>query len=229
MRGGVSKTESRHCVASWSASPPSLWPYARVAGACTRASQDRHRLRPGVPADLCLRGPETRREIRQSAASRREGELPALSSAPARCRTRSPPATIDMGPFGTAPLLTAWEKSKETTPQQIFAVSGHDDVAADADHRSAECASIADLQSVGPHRHADAHRAADVCAGDAVGENARQLRQIARPGGCDVARRCDGCADRRRRPGDRLFRFAAVHADRAARRQGASRAQLRRT
>jgi NitT/TauT family transport system substrate-binding protein len=33
---------------------------------------------------------------------------------------------IDMGPFGTAPLLTAWEKGKETkdTRRQIFAVSG---------------------------------------------------------------------------------------------------------
>ena len=30
---------------------------------------------------------------------------------------------IDMGPFGTAPLLAAWEKGKGT-PQQIFAVSG---------------------------------------------------------------------------------------------------------
>jgi NitT/TauT family transport system substrate-binding protein len=32
---------------------------------------------------------------------------------------------IDMGPFGTAPLLTAWEKGKETkdTRRQIFAVS----------------------------------------------------------------------------------------------------------
>ena len=31
-----------------------------------------------------------------------------------------------MGPFGTAPLLTAWEKGKETkdTRRQIFAVSG---------------------------------------------------------------------------------------------------------
>jgi len=33
---------------------------------------------------------------------------------------------IDMGPFGTAPLLTAWEKGKETkdTRRQIFAISG---------------------------------------------------------------------------------------------------------
>jgi NitT/TauT family transport system substrate-binding protein len=33
---------------------------------------------------------------------------------------------IDIGPFGTAPLLTAWEKGKETkdTRRQIFAVSG---------------------------------------------------------------------------------------------------------
>jgi len=30
---------------------------------------------------------------------------------------------IDMAPFGTAPLLAAWEKTKDT-PQQIFAVSG---------------------------------------------------------------------------------------------------------
>lgn len=30
---------------------------------------------------------------------------------------------IDMGPFGTAPLLAAWEKTKDT-PQQIVAVSG---------------------------------------------------------------------------------------------------------
>ena len=30
---------------------------------------------------------------------------------------------IDIGPFGTAPLLAAWEKSKDT-PQQILAVSG---------------------------------------------------------------------------------------------------------
>jgi NitT/TauT family transport system substrate-binding protein len=34
--------------------------------------------------------------------------------------------TIDMGPFGTAPLLTAWERGKETKDmrRQIFAVSG---------------------------------------------------------------------------------------------------------
>jgi NitT/TauT family transport system substrate-binding protein len=31
--------------------------------------------------------------------------------------------TIDMGPFGTAPLLAAWEKTK-VTPRQIIAVSG---------------------------------------------------------------------------------------------------------
>jgi NitT/TauT family transport system substrate-binding protein len=31
--------------------------------------------------------------------------------------------TIDMAPFGAAPLLTAWEKAKDT-PRQIFAVSG---------------------------------------------------------------------------------------------------------
>jgi NitT/TauT family transport system substrate-binding protein len=31
--------------------------------------------------------------------------------------------TIDMGPYGTAPLLAAWDKAKET-PQQILAVSG---------------------------------------------------------------------------------------------------------
>ena len=31
--------------------------------------------------------------------------------------------TIDMGPFGAAPLLAAWEKAKDT-PQQILAVSG---------------------------------------------------------------------------------------------------------
>src|SRR5580704_2342429 len=30
---------------------------------------------------------------------------------------------IDIGPFGTAPLLAAWEKAKDT-PQQILAVSG---------------------------------------------------------------------------------------------------------
>ena len=30
---------------------------------------------------------------------------------------------VDMAPFGTAPLLAAWEKAKDT-PQQIFAVSG---------------------------------------------------------------------------------------------------------
>jgi NitT/TauT family transport system substrate-binding protein len=30
---------------------------------------------------------------------------------------------IDMGPYGTAPLLTAWDKAKDT-PQQILAVSG---------------------------------------------------------------------------------------------------------
>ncbi|HWG05202.1 MAG TPA: MetQ/NlpA family ABC transporter substrate-binding protein, partial [Beijerinckiaceae bacterium] len=30
---------------------------------------------------------------------------------------------IDMGPFGTAPLLAAWQKAKDT-PDQIFAISG---------------------------------------------------------------------------------------------------------
>ncbi len=32
-------------------------------------------------------------------------------------------AAIDIGPFGTAPLLSAWDKAKDT-PQQIFAVAG---------------------------------------------------------------------------------------------------------
>ncbi len=40
-----------------------------------------------------------------------------------RCRTRIGSGAIDMGPFGTAPLLAAWQKAKDT-PQQIFAVSG---------------------------------------------------------------------------------------------------------
>ena len=41
----------------------------------------------------------------------------------AQVRSELASGAIDMGPFGTAPLLAAWDKAKDT-PQQIFAVSG---------------------------------------------------------------------------------------------------------
>ena len=41
----------------------------------------------------------------------------------AQVRSALSSGAIDVGPFGTAPLLAAWEKTKDT-PQQILAVSG---------------------------------------------------------------------------------------------------------
>jgi NitT/TauT family transport system substrate-binding protein len=48
--------------------------------------------------------------------------FPRLDGA-AQMRTALASGAIEMGPFGTAPLLVAWDKAKGT-PQQIFAVSG---------------------------------------------------------------------------------------------------------
>ena len=48
--------------------------------------------------------------------------FPRLNGA-AQVRSELASRAIDMGPFGTAPLLTAWDKAKGT-PQQIVAVSG---------------------------------------------------------------------------------------------------------
>ncbi len=48
--------------------------------------------------------------------------FPRLNGA-AQVRSELAAGAIDMGPFGTAPLLAAWDKAKDT-PQQIFAVSG---------------------------------------------------------------------------------------------------------
>ncbi len=48
--------------------------------------------------------------------------FPRLSGA-AQAQSAISSGAIDMGPFGTAPLLAAWEKAKNT-PQQILAVSG---------------------------------------------------------------------------------------------------------
>ncbi|HJY18654.1 MAG TPA: MetQ/NlpA family ABC transporter substrate-binding protein, partial [Xanthobacteraceae bacterium] len=48
--------------------------------------------------------------------------FPRLNGA-AQVRSELASGAIDMGPFGTAPLLAAWEKAKDT-PQQIVAVSG---------------------------------------------------------------------------------------------------------
>ena len=48
--------------------------------------------------------------------------FPRLSGA-AQVRSELAAGAIDMGPFGTAPLLAAWDKAKDT-PQQIVAVSG---------------------------------------------------------------------------------------------------------
>jgi len=48
--------------------------------------------------------------------------FPRLTGA-AQVRSAIVSGAIDMGPFGTAPLLSAWEKTKDT-PTQILAVSG---------------------------------------------------------------------------------------------------------
>jgi NitT/TauT family transport system substrate-binding protein len=48
--------------------------------------------------------------------------FPRLNGA-AQVRSELASHGIDMGPFGTAPLLAAWEKAKDT-PQQVLAVSG---------------------------------------------------------------------------------------------------------
>lgn len=48
--------------------------------------------------------------------------FPRLNGA-AQVRSELASGAIDMGPFGTAPLLAAWDKAKDT-PQQIVAVSG---------------------------------------------------------------------------------------------------------
>jgi len=48
--------------------------------------------------------------------------FPRLNGA-AQMRSALSSGALDMGPFGTAPLLAAWDKARDT-PQQIFAVSG---------------------------------------------------------------------------------------------------------
>jgi len=52
---------------------------------------------------------------------------------------------IDMGPYGTAPLLAAWEKAKDT-PRQIFAVSGITTMPLTLMSNRPNVATIADLQ-----------------------------------------------------------------------------------
>jgi NitT/TauT family transport system substrate-binding protein len=52
---------------------------------------------------------------------------------------------IDMGPYGTAPLLAAWEKAKDT-PQQIFAVSGITTMPLTLVSNQPNVATIADFQ-----------------------------------------------------------------------------------
>lgn len=52
---------------------------------------------------------------------------------------------IDMGPYGTAPLLAAWEKSKDT-PQQILAVSGITTMPLTLVSNRPNVATIADIQ-----------------------------------------------------------------------------------
>jgi NitT/TauT family transport system substrate-binding protein len=51
-----------------------------------------------------------------------KASFPRLMNA-AQVQSEIASAAIDMGPFGTAPLLSAWDKAKDT-PQQIFAVAG---------------------------------------------------------------------------------------------------------
>lgn len=51
-----------------------------------------------------------------------KASFPRLNGA-AQVRSALASGAIDVGPFGAAPLLAAWEKTKGT-PQQIFAVSG---------------------------------------------------------------------------------------------------------
>ena len=53
---------------------------------------------------------------------------------------------IDMGPYGTAPLLAAWEKAKDT-PQQILAVSGITTLPLTLLSNRLNVASIADFQA----------------------------------------------------------------------------------
>jgi NitT/TauT family transport system substrate-binding protein len=53
---------------------------------------------------------------------------------------------IDMGPFGTAPLLSAWQEAKDT-PKQIFAVSGITSLPLTLLSDQPDVRSIADLKS----------------------------------------------------------------------------------
>ena len=86
---------------------------------------------------------------------------------------------IDMGPFGTAPLLAAWQKAKDK-PEQIFAVSGMTIVAARAAQQSAGRAVDRRSQAGRPDRDADADLAANVSVGNAIGKNLQPIRPAAR-------------------------------------------------
>ena len=70
--------------------------------------------------------------------------FPRLDGA-AQVRSALASGAIDMGPFGAAPLLAAWDKAKDT-PQQIFAVSGITSLPLTLLSNQADEHSIADLK-----------------------------------------------------------------------------------
>ena len=137
---------------------------------------------------------------------------------------------VDMAPFGSAPLLAAWEKTKDT-PRQIFAVSGlttlppvlltnRPDVRTLADFRAADRIAIPSATS--PQLYLLQMQSEKV-----FGQYDKLRGQVV------VRSHPDAVADllAAKEFGSGLFFFGAVHRDRTCRRphsQGAERRRCRR-
>ena len=132
---------------------------------------------------------------------------------------------IDMAPFGTAPLLAAWQQDKDT-PQQIVIVSGITTMPLTLVSDRPNVASISDLGPTDriamPSLTAPQMFVLQMQAAKTV-QQVRSLRRV-KSWRCRQRMRCPH--DRRGRDGDCLFCLAALHAARAPRRQGASGSQF---
>ena len=132
---------------------------------------------------------------------------------------------IDIGPFGTAPLLSAWAGAKET-PNQVFAVSGLTSLPLTLFTNQPDEQSLADLKP------AD-HIAVPTLTSPQIYvlqlQSEKSFGQFDRLRGQTVALsngEAMSALFATRRSGDGLFRVAAVHRARAARRQCASAVAL---
>jgi NitT/TauT family transport system substrate-binding protein len=128
---------------------------------------------------------------------------------------------IDLAPFGAAPLLTAWEKAKDT-PRQIFAVSGLTTLPPVLLTNRSDIRSLADFRSADRISCSLALGAAALFAADAVGKGIWPIRQTARPDRGTFARRGSERSYRRQGFGDGLFLVRSVFRNRARRRLSGS-------